>query len=90
MEEISCNCPKILLVDDEPFNLMALEGLLMMNGIENVQKIYNGATALEQILANASNSTQCANHKPFTLVILDKNMPGLSGIEVATKVRALQ
>ena len=36
MEEISCNCPKILLVDDEPFNLMALEGLLMMNGIENV------------------------------------------------------
>ena len=23
-----CNCPQILIVDDEPFNIIALEGLL--------------------------------------------------------------
>ncbi len=24
----ACNCPKILVVDDDPFNIIALEGML--------------------------------------------------------------
>ena len=25
-EEIKCTCPKILIVDDEPFNIIAVQG----------------------------------------------------------------
>lgn len=47
-----CTCAPILIVDDEPFNLIILEGLLAHRGFDKVDKAYNGQEALDKIKAN--------------------------------------
>ena len=47
-----CICSEILIVDDEPFNLVILEGILHQLGINRVDKAYNGEEALNKIKKN--------------------------------------
>ena len=54
---------RILMVDDEPFNLIALEGLLNHFGFSNLQQAYNGKQALDIISQNAQS--------PFDLILTD-------------------
>jgi PleD family two-component response regulator len=46
--------PKILIVDDEPFNLIALEGMLLQRGYTRIDKAFNGQEALQKIAMLAS------------------------------------
>jgi len=41
-----------LIVDDEPFNLIVLEGLLNQLGIFNIDKCFNGKEAKDKIIRN--------------------------------------
>ena len=66
---------KILLVDDEPNILLALEFLMNQQGYA-IEKATSGEEALEVI----------ASFHP-DLVILDVMMPGIDGFEVAMKIR---
>jgi signal transduction histidine kinase len=66
---------KILLVDDKPANLLALEAALASPEYELV-KAQSGAEALRFLLKN-----DCA------LILLDVNMPGMDGYETARLVR---
>ena len=66
---------KILIVDDEPFNLDLLEQELTELGYATERAI-NGAQALQKI----------ARANP-ALVLLDYQMPGMNGIEVLRTVR---
>jgi len=66
---------KILLVDDEPFNLDLLEQELAELGYAT-ERANNGAQALQKI----------ARANP-ALVLLDYQMPGMNGIEVLRTVR---
>ncbi len=66
---------KILIVDDRPENLLTLEQLLNEPGIELVR-----ATCGEEALA------QTLDHD-FALVLLDVQMPGMNGYEVAELMR---
>lgn len=95
-----CSCPQILIVDDEPFNLIPLaamianiaEGLPTLNG-GKVDKAYNGKQAFNMIEANVK-TPECQatapqyHHEPYKLVIMDKNMPVMSGVESARAVKA--
>ena len=42
----------MLIVDDEPFNLIALEGLLSHLSIERIDKSLNGRDALDIVKRN--------------------------------------
>ena len=66
---------KILVVDDEPFNLDLLEQELAELGYAT-ERANNGAQALQKI----------ARANP-ALVLLDYQMPGMNGIEVLRTVR---
>ena len=66
---------KILIVDDEPFNLDLLEQELTELGYAT-ERANNGAQALQKI----------AQANP-ALVLLDYQMPGMNGIEVLRTVR---
>jgi CheY-like chemotaxis protein len=44
-----CKCSTILVVDDEPFNVITLKGLLLGLNIEKVDKAFNGREALDKI-----------------------------------------
>ena len=65
----------ILLVDDEPNNLMALEAVLEGLG-QNLVKARSGEEAL-----------RCLIHDDFAVIILDVLMPGMNGFETAALIR---
>jgi CheY-like chemotaxis protein len=67
---------QILAVDDNAVNLLVLDQLLTSFGHE-VAKAASGVEALEQMAA-----------RPFDLVLLDIQMPGMTGVEVLQQLRA--
>lgn len=67
---------KILCVDDQPANLLALEAIIEMPGVE-LLKAGSGAEALELLLANDN----------IALALLDVQMAEMDGYEVAELMR---
>jgi signal transduction histidine kinase/HPt (histidine-containing phosphotransfer) domain-containing protein len=71
-------CGNILLVDDEPLNLKALEALLA-DARCHVVTAASGREALRAIL-----------RMDFALILLDVRMPDMDGFETAALIRKLQ
>ena len=70
---------------------MALEGLFNMRDITGIDKAYNGQEALNKLEKNHKEpKCKSKNHKTYELIILDNNMPILTGVATAKKIRALQ
>jgi PAS domain S-box-containing protein len=65
----------ILLVDDQPSNLLALESILVETG-EHLVMAESGSAALRHLL-----------HTDFAVVLLDVQMPDLDGFETANLIR---
>ncbi|MFZ4476297.1 MAG: response regulator transcription factor [Saprospiraceae bacterium] len=66
---------KVLIVDDEPNIVIALEFLLEREGFA-VHKAYNGQQAIAQ-----------AQQLVPDIIVLDVMMPGMDGFEVARQIR---
>lgn len=66
---------RILLVEDDPVNRRVLEGFLTHDQ-QAVRAVDNGASALELV-----------DTEHFDLILTDLRLPGLSGLEVARRVR---
>lgn len=65
----------ILLVDDNPTKLLALESVLTNLG-QNLLKAHSADEALRYLL-----------HQDFAVIVLDVNMPGMTGFELAELIR---
>jgi signal transduction histidine kinase len=65
----------VLIVDDEPKNLLALEALLEPLG-QNLLRAQSGEAALRMVL----------KHNP-AVILLDVRMPGMDGFETARMIR---
>ncbi len=65
----------ILMVDDEPANLVALEATLEVLG-QNLVKASSGKAALRHLL-----------DQDFAVILLDVQMPDMNGIETAVAIR---
>ncbi len=66
----------VLLVDDHPENLLALEAILDKPG-QRLVKTYSGKEALRALL-----------NQDFAVILLDVNMPEMDGFETATLIRS--
>ncbi len=69
------NAINILIVDDKPENLISLENILQEKDV-NIYKAQSGLEALELLLVHG-----------FALAILDVQMPGMNGFELAELMR---
>src|SRR5262249_7179199 len=67
---------KILIVDDQPENLLSLEAVLESPGLQLVQA-GSGSDALKHVL-----------DEEFAVILLDVKMPGLDGFETASIIRS--
>ena len=65
----------ILMVDDSPDKLLAMESILQSLG-QNLVKVTSGAEALRALLK-----------QEFAVILLDVNMPGMDGFETASMIR---
>ena len=68
---------RVLLVDDSPANLLALQAVLKPLGAELVEA-RSGADALEKAALGS-----------YAVILLDVQMPDMDGFEVAAKIRAM-
>ena len=66
----------ILVVDDEPANLLTMRAVLAEPGIEFVSA------------ASGVQALRCLIEREFALILLDVNMPGLDGFETTALIRA--
>jgi PAS domain S-box-containing protein len=69
---------RILLVDDRPENLLALEAILDPLGHELV-RVQSGEEALRRLL-----------HDEYAVILLDVQMPGLDGFQTAELIKKLE
>ena len=81
-ERMSCECTKVLMVDDEPFNLLVLSAYLKSENILS-DKAVNGKLALEQIRNKAQTGSCC---KGYSVIFMDINMPVMDGIESTKQI----
>jgi len=76
--QLEPDTPSILLVDDRVANLVALEAVLEPLGASLVR-----ATGAEEALA-------AVEQREFAVILLDVQMPGMDGYEVAKRIKALE
>lgn len=66
----------ILVVDDEPLNLIIVDEILTDAGKYEVSSVESGEACLDALKEQTPD-----------LILLDVNMPGISGIEVCSSLR---
>lgn len=71
----------ILLVDDNSTNLLVLENILQSEGINHIHSEESAQAALAE-LVSASEKNQ-----PYDIAIIDMQMPGMDGNELALHIR---
>eukprot|EP00357_Protocruzia_adherens_P006097 CAMPEP_0114972184 /NCGR_PEP_ID=MMETSP0216-20121206/255_1 /TAXON_ID=223996 /ORGANISM="Protocruzia adherens, Strain Boccale" /LENGTH=507 /DNA_ID=CAMNT_0002332531 /DNA_START=630 /DNA_END=2153 /DNA_ORIENTATION=- len=85
-----CQEPKVLIIDDEPFNQIVLRELLTPLGAI-CHLASNGEEALQLLKTN--NVIEAANsddRQPFDMIITDYDMPRMSGPELIAKIRQME
>ena len=81
MSLVHCKCPKILIVDDDPFNLTALEQILQKLQI-SCDWAFHGQEAIEKVQFRQQNRC-CLSCRQYKEMFLDCNMPVLDGFETS-------
>jgi len=86
--EPKCCCPKILIVDDNPFNTMAFEAILRSLDIK-CDSVYSGSACIQRILVRKTK-TCGKNCVSYSVVFMDQEMPEMTGSETVVELKRLQ
>ena len=88
-KKIERNIQKILIVDDEDYNIDALKILLKYSAKVDVDLVCdsatNGSEALKKVEENVGNNE--GKNCNYALILMDCNMPIMDGYEATTRIR---
>ena len=76
-------CPKILIVDDDEFNILALSKLIMIFGYES-EYATDGKIAIDMIKKKTQKDCGCHS---YDLVFMDCNMPIMNGYTATEQLK---
>jgi CheY-like chemotaxis protein len=82
---LTCNCKKILIVDDEGFNITTMKHILKSYKIFP-DFCFNGQEAINKVLDNLIKPCCGENYK---LIFMDIMMPVLDGIEASLQIQKI-
>lgn len=85
-----CDCPRILVVDDDPFNIYSVKTIFTKHG-EPIAEAYNGLEAIDVA------TKICEEHKAncigkaggLKLIMMDFNMPVMDGCQATMKLKEM-
>ena len=80
-----CKCPPVLIVDDNPMNILVIQSYLKSINLQGDQAL-NGKEAVDKVKERASNRDCCTTYK---LVFMDINMPIMDGIEASRIISSM-
>ena len=78
-------CPKILIVDDDEFNILALSKLILIFGYES-EYATDGKIAIDMIQKKTHKDCGCHS---YDLVFMDCNMPIMNGYDTCIKLKKM-
>ena len=78
----NCQCPQVLIVDDDCFNVLTLATMLKSLGVSH-DTAYSGIECLEKIKNAAKCSPSCQR---FKAVLMDGNMPLKDGFQTTREL----
>lgn len=77
---------RILLIDDEPYNVLGMQLILNQMNIKGLSKVvdraYNGIEAFTKVKDAYNNGTHI-----YGLILTDISMPVMDGFELAEEIR---
>jgi len=83
-----CVCPKILIVDNNPFNIMAFETILNSLNLK-CSSAFRGSAALQNLLQR-QNKTCGKSCQTYSVIFMDQEMLEMTGSETVLEIRKLQ
>jgi signal transduction histidine kinase len=82
-----CICPKILIVDDDPFNILSLQKMLASLGHE-CNTAYHGKEAIQKF--NQRRLQSCGKKcVTYQLILMDCNMPIMNGFDASKAIKTM-
>lgn len=83
------NKSKILIVDDEAFNILVIKGLMRVLGMSDIESRvdcgYNG----EQLVEHVQRAVDEGDPTRYSLILTNCMMPFLDGYEAVKRVRQI-
>jgi len=83
-----CECPEVLIVDDNLFNVMAFEAILSSLDIK-YDSVYSGPSAIQRLIDREDKKCGKAC-KPYSVIFMDQEMPEMNGSETVREIRRFQ
>jgi CheY-like chemotaxis protein len=80
---------KILIVDDEKFNVDIIEGFLMILGFQNQKELTESAFNGEQSVKIIKKAIDAGEYYKYSLILMDCNMPFMDGYEATKRIRKM-
>ena len=78
---LKCNCPRVLVVDDNALNLFVIEGILKRFGVV-CNKAFNGSEAIKMV----TMGNNCVSCRGYDIIFMDCNMPIMNGFEASKQL----
>ena len=83
----SCNCPQVLIVDDDMFNISALEVVLSSYRLKT-EPAFNGKLAIQKYIQRETKKC-CKGCQPYSMIFMDCSMPVMDGFEATRTLKQM-